>query len=138
MAQGDGDQVEWFDHLVSQIRAWHDYIIEESGGASGENTARLLGSVGRAFQSAFGEDAFKGDLEKAAALFHGIICNHAFVDGNKRTATVTALLFLTARGALSDPSPLQVRMVGEVALEAASAGLAVEDVIRWFHRILDP
>lgn len=139
MVQGDGEPLAWFDELVDKIREWHVYIIEETGGASGENTARLLGSVGRAFQTAFGEDLFADDLAKAAALFHGIITSHAFTDGNKRTATATAFLFLISRGYLPDvPEPLRIRMLGDIALETASGGLSVEDVARWFHRVLDP
>ncbi|MHB8683940.1 MAG: type II toxin-antitoxin system death-on-curing family toxin, partial [Dehalococcoidia bacterium] len=89
--------------------------------------------------SAFGEDAFADDVERAAALFHGIICDHAFVDGNKRTATVAVILVLVAKGYVADePTDLQVRLLGEVAVETAMSRLDVRDVADWLHRIFDP
>jgi len=123
---------------VEAIRELHASILQVSGGRSGENTARLLGACGRAFQTFGGEQFYATDMEKAAALFHGIISGHAFVDGNKRTATITVVLFLAARNVIGVPSPLQVRLLGELAVETAASSLPVDDVIEWFHRILDP
>lgn len=48
--------------------------------------------------SAFGADAYPTLADKAAALFHSLARNHAFVDGNKRTATVATILFLELNG----------------------------------------
>ncbi|MBE0690509.1 MAG: type II toxin-antitoxin system death-on-curing family toxin [Anaerolineae bacterium] len=58
----------------------------------------LEASVVRPMQSAFGEDAFPGLRGKASALLHAIARNHPFADGNKRTATVSALFFLSTNG----------------------------------------
>ncbi|OAN11735.1 hypothetical protein A3K86_21900 [Photobacterium jeanii] len=41
-----------------------------------------------------GADLFQGVFMKAAALFHGIISNHSFFNGNKRTALLSALAYL--------------------------------------------
>ena len=46
MVEGDGEQVDWFDELVGEIREWHNTVLDASGGRSGENTARLLGACG--------------------------------------------------------------------------------------------
>src|ERR671914_485690 len=35
---------------------------------------------------------------KSAALLHSVICNHAFVDGNKRTAWVATRVLLALHG----------------------------------------
>ncbi len=56
----------------------------------------LASAVHRPFQSAFGEDIYPSVEEKAAALFHSLIANHPFVDGNKRTAVIAVSLFLIA------------------------------------------
>ncbi len=37
---------------------------------------------------------------QAALLIEGVATNHPFIDGNKRTAAITALLFLQANGYL--------------------------------------
>jgi death on curing protein len=45
-----------------------------------------------------GADAYPGVVDKAAALFHSLTLNHAFVDGNKRTAVVALVIFLEMNG----------------------------------------
>ena len=138
MAEGDGREVDWFDALVEEIRGWHDKVLL-SGGRSGENTARLLGACGRAFQGFGDSEFYPTDIAKAAALFHGIICDHAFVDGNKRTAIMTVLLFLSARGRIDKtPTTLHVRFLGVLAVMTASPPhLNVEEVMSWLPRLLD-
>lgn len=42
----------------------------------------------------FGEDAYPGTLDKAAAMLHSLCKNHALVDGNKRLAWLAADVFL--------------------------------------------
>ena len=137
MVEGDGEQVDWFDELVGEIREWHNTVLDASGGRSGENTARLLGACGRAFQGFGTEQFYPTEIDKAAALFHGIICDHAFVDGNKRTATMTAILFLVARGTIEPrPTNLMVRFLGDLAIETATPPhLGVEEIATWLSRI---
>lgn len=54
----------------------------------------LEAAAQRPMTSAFGADAYATIPEKAAALFHSLARNHPFVDGNKRTATIAAIMFL--------------------------------------------
>lgn len=54
----------------------------------------LASAVGRPSQTAFGEDAYPTLWLKTAALFESLACNHAFVDGNKRTAVIAAIHML--------------------------------------------
>ena len=44
----------------------------------------------------FGQDAYAGIEQKAAALFHSLIANHPFSDGNKRTAVLALVSFVIA------------------------------------------
>lgn len=55
-------------------------------------------AVQRPMQSAFGQDAYPSIHDKAAALFHSLVKNHAFIDGNKRTAVVALGVFLRLNG----------------------------------------
>jgi death-on-curing protein len=48
--------------------------------------------------SAFGEDAYSGLYEKAAALLHSLARNHALIDGNKRLALAATIAFLGING----------------------------------------
>lgn len=58
----------------------------------------LASAVGRPAQTAFGADAYPDLHTKVAALFESLVCYHAFVDGNKRTAVVAALQMLWRNG----------------------------------------
>ena len=58
----------------------------------------LASAVGRPSQTAFGADAYPDLYTKIAALFESLACNHAFVDGNKRTAVVAAIHMLNWNG----------------------------------------
>jgi death-on-curing family protein len=60
----------------------------------------LESAVARPFQSVLGQDAYPTTIEKAAALFHSLVANHPFHDGNKRTAVVAVQHFLIANGFL--------------------------------------
>lgn len=48
-------------------------------------------------------DLHPGLFVKAAVLARGLICNHPFGDGNKRTGMVAALTFLDANGVTVEP-----------------------------------
>ncbi|GAA3024478.1 type II toxin-antitoxin system death-on-curing family toxin [Streptosporangium longisporum] len=54
--------------------------------------------------SVFGQDAYPDVFTKAAALFHSIIANHPFVDGNKRAAWLTMYVFCAKNGVRIEPS----------------------------------
>lgn len=58
----------------------------------------LDSAIARPQSTAFGEDAFPSIHEKAAALFHGIARNHAFIDANKRTALSATVVFYKING----------------------------------------
>jgi|ERR1700677_4212418 death-on-curing protein len=61
----------------------------------------LDSAVNRPRASAFGEDAYQTLELKAAALFHSMTKNHALVDGNKRTAWLSTVMFCDLNGFIS-------------------------------------
>ena len=56
-------------------------------------------AIARPKATVFGLDAYPDDFTKAAALLQSLARNHAFVDGNKRTAWAAAWTFLHLNGA---------------------------------------
>ena len=54
----------------------------------------LESALARPQASAFGEDAYPGAHQKAAALLHSLARNHGLVDGNKRIALAATIAFL--------------------------------------------
>lgn len=58
----------------------------------------LESALARPQASVFGEDAYSGIHEKAAALLHSLARNHALVDGNKRLAMDATIAFYGING----------------------------------------
>ncbi|HWT92309.1 MAG TPA: type II toxin-antitoxin system death-on-curing family toxin [Solirubrobacteraceae bacterium] len=58
----------------------------------------LDSAAARPRATAFGEEAYSGLHEKAAALLHSLARNHALVDGNKRLALAGTIAFLGMNG----------------------------------------
>jgi death-on-curing protein len=85
----------WLNEAV--VIAMHDEQIAEHGGSVGIRDAGLLSSAlsRPRNQCAYGDpDVFT----LAAAYAFGIIRNHPFFDGNKRTAFLAAYVFLDLNG----------------------------------------
>ena len=62
----------------------------------------LDSAVNRPRSSAFGEDAYESLDLKAAALLHSMTKNHALVDGNKRLAWLSTVVFCDLNGCTPD------------------------------------
>ncbi len=100
---------------LAAVIAIHDRQISRHGGAPGIRDRALLEmGCARAMNLAAYEDA--GLAEIAAAYAFGIAKAHAFIDGNKRTAFVTALTFLRLNGYAFLPAPAKgVQMMEDLA-----------------------
>ena len=78
-----------------QILLLHSALIRQSGGSDGIRDEGLLDSaVSTPFQTFANQELYPSLLEKAARLGFGLICNHPFIDGNKRIGTHAMLVFL--------------------------------------------
>ena len=88
---------------LEQVLVIHEDQIERYGGSSGIRELSLLESAVFRPQTTFsGKDLYKTHFEKVAALMHLLIMNHAFIDGNKRTATVAMLIYLDLNDIIID------------------------------------
>lgn len=68
------------------------------GGPRPNNYNSLASAVGRQETSFGGRRKYERPREVAATLFYGIACNHAYENGNKRTALVSCLVSLDRNG----------------------------------------
>jgi death on curing protein len=86
---------------VSAVKAIHAEVLAAHGGAEGLRDAALLESAVAAPQATLsGEPLIKDPVEVAAAYLFHLCRNHPFLDGNKRTALATCLVFLSENGLL--------------------------------------
>jgi death-on-curing protein len=78
-----------------------------------------------------GKDLYPSVFEKAAVLMHSLIINHSFIDGNKRTGTVSALVFLEInRFRVS----VDQKELTDISLEIVSKNMNVKSVAMWLKR----
>lgn len=91
-----------FSHpTVEAVKAIHSEVLAAHGGSAGVREEALLESAVAAPQATMmGQTLFTDPLEIAAAYLFYLCRNHPFVDGNKRTALATCLVFLSENGLL--------------------------------------
>lgn len=84
---------------IEQVLYLHEHIIDLAGGVQGVRDFSLMHSALERPKATFGgEDLYPSILLKAAALMHSLVMNHAFLDGNKRTAWQVTKRFLYING----------------------------------------
>lgn len=78
--------------------ALHDRLLALHGGTPGMRDDTLLKSALAKPQQHFAYDESADIVRMAAAYTAGIVRNHPFIDGNKRTGFVVGILFLELNG----------------------------------------
>lgn len=88
---------------VAAVKAIHAEVLAAHGGSSGIRDEALLESAVNAPQaSMMGRAVFEDPLEIAAAYLFYICRNQPFIDGNKRAALATCLVFLSENELLAN------------------------------------
>ncbi|MFQ5432265.1 MAG: type II toxin-antitoxin system death-on-curing family toxin [Nitrospinota bacterium] len=105
-----------FLELDDLLKIHHDQI-KRYGGFEGVRAMELLQSAIAMPQAGAGDTYFHKDVfEMAAAYLFHIINNHPFIDGNKRTGAMSAIVFLKLNGyALRAPEKAYENLVMSVA-----------------------
>lgn len=93
--------------LVEVIEIQGDQIRRYGGGGGVRDLGLLESALAQPEASFAGEWLHKDLYEMAAAYGYHLCQNHPFIDGNKRTALASALVFLELNGvSLADPKGL--------------------------------
>lgn len=117
---------------VRDVEMLHMQIVDDSGGSQGvRNRGRIESAVAAQQQAVFGQAVYKTVFDKAAAMARGIVADHPFIDGNKRTGTMTALVFLNLNG--YDTSSLEDDELEDFAVKIATDHLSVEEIAQWLE-----
>lgn len=117
---------------AEQVLFIHSRLIEETGGSHGVRDLGLLESAVARPQATFDGNELHPDLFiKAAALMHALIQNHSFVDGNKRTGTVAAGLFLELNGHSLNATNKELE---SFALKVALSKISLSEIADWLRR----
>lgn len=117
---------------LDSVLAIHDDMVEKYGGSHGIKDLGLIQSAIARPQSSFGgEDLYPGIFDKAAALFHSLMFNHAFVDGNKRTTIVSTARFLSLNGYELD---VDGKEFVAFPLKVENEHLSIEQISKWLQK----
>jgi death-on-curing protein len=121
----------WID--ASLTYAIHDRLLAEHGGLDGiRDRGGVESALARPMNLAeYGEPDASA---LAAAYAYGLLRNHGFADGNKRTAWVAARLFLADNGYRLRFDKLEAVRVVEAA---ASGALSEAELAAWFRQYLE-
>jgi death on curing protein len=120
--------IDWLTR--ADVLAIHDEQIAEHGGAEGVRDFAALESALARPQNlmAYGEEP---DLAALAAQYaFGVVKNHAFVDGNKRTSAVAVETFLGLNGAILTATDAEIV---QTWVQLGAGTLSEETLINWLR-----
>lgn len=110
----------------------HFELVEATGGSQGLRDLGLLESAVTRPQATFeGKDLYPTFLLKASALVHSLLLNHMFVDGNKRTATVSMIEFLILNGKKIQAANKEIV---DFALWIENKKPTIEQIAQWLEK----
>ena len=117
---------------LEQLLQLHVLVIRQSGGAEDlRDIGRLEAAIATQTQEVFGEELYKGTFQKAGAICRGIIADHPFIDGNKRTGMLAALTFIELNGyTFTAPQG----MVEDFAVQVAVEHLDIPAIAAWLEK----
>lgn len=117
---------------MEQVIDFHTEIINELGGAHGiREIGLLISAVEMPKAAMFGEFLHVSIYDKAAAYLYHIVCNHPFVDGNKRSGLVAALTFLEVNGVILEYDENELE---ELIVNVASGTVDKKIISTFFYK----
>jgi death-on-curing protein len=123
---------------VEAVKAIHAEVLAAHGGSPGLREQSLLESAVAAPQATMlGQPMITDPVEIAAAYLFYLCRNHAFVDGNKRAALATCLVFLSENQLLPD-EVLDADAWEALTLDVAASRLDREQTTARLRTLLRP
>jgi len=124
-------------HLtVDAVKAIHAQVLAAHGGAEGVRDHALLEAAVAAPQATMIEEPmFSHPVEIAAAYLFYLCRNNPFVEGNKRVALASCLVFLSENGLLPQEE-LAVDVWEEFMLDVAASRLDREATSKRLKKLL--
>ena len=103
----------------------HSFVITKYGGADGVLNDSGIESALHSPEASFdGQDLYDTDLKKCCKLFHALVSNHGYRDGNKRVGVIMFAYALNESGINIDK--ITNRFMEHAALMIASGELSAE------------
>jgi death-on-curing protein len=111
-----------------QIIKLHKKMVEATGGLDGIRDKAVLDSaISVAFQTFDGIELYPSTAAKIARITYGLVCNHPFIDGNKRIGTYVMMVLLDLNHIEIDFSDDDIIRIG---LELASGEMSDKQLLK--------
>ena len=121
---------------LAEVLALHSQVISETGGLHGlRDIGALESAVAQPRMTFGGEDLYPSLEEKVAALGFSLICNHPFLDGNKRVGHAA---METARVLNGCELTATVDEAEEIVLQVASGASSRDELVAWVKTHVTP
>ncbi|MBL9182824.1 MAG: Fic family protein [Verrucomicrobiaceae bacterium] len=121
---------------LDAVLAIHAEVLAAHGGSPGLRSRELLESAVAAPQATMmGQPMITDPIEIAAAYLFYLCSNQAFVDGNKRVALATCLVFLSENGLLKNEE-LHVDDWENLTLAVAAGVLSRDEVTAQLRQLV--
>jgi len=118
---------------VQEVIDDHAELIRTYGGLDGiRDIGLLISAIEMPKATMFGEFLHPTVFDKAAAYLFHLVCNHPFVDGNKRTGTMTALTFLRQNQVHIKFTLKQTDILEELVVSTADSKTTKEQIAKFF------
>ena len=122
--------------MVEAVKAIHREVLQAHGGSAGIRDEGLLDSAVAAPQATMmGKPMFREPVEVGAAYLFYLCRNHPFIDGNKRTALATCLVFLSENGLLKQEK-LDTDIWEQLVLDVAASRIDREETTKRLGKVL--
>lgn len=110
----------------------HQEQLATYGGATGVRDMGLIESALLRPQTGYYSDL----IEEAAALWESLAMNHGFIDGNKRVAFATTIIFLRANGA--EPTGTEEEWIDFIYSNLEGGTFRKSIIEDWLHSHTEP
>lgn len=128
---------------AAYIEIVHDELVsglfpgaEPVGREEFRDRGLLSSAAARPFQTAGGVEIFGTLEDKAAALFHSLIANHPFHNGNKRTAIIALDHFLLANDCFLLATPEQMYVLAKATALYRERGISHDQILSKIVKII--
>jgi death-on-curing protein len=128
----DDQSWNWIDEAVAI--AAHDALLAGFGGLAGVRDLNLLQSALARPRNLVGYET-PDAAALAAAYAFGLLRNHPFADGNKRTGYTLAIVFLLDNGFAFTGTDIESV---ETVLRAAAGSMDEAELAAWFRDRIQP
>lgn len=123
--------IKWL--LIDRVLAIHSRQIAEHGGGDGVRDVGLLESALARPENVAAYEPEADIASLAAAYAFGIVKNHPFIDGNKRTGYVVMETFLIKNGFTLNATPIDKYTT---FLQLAEGSLSEVELAEWLRSVI--